>query len=230
LLFVLLLPLRSFAGREPATIVRAVDGDTLEVSLNGHPEKVRLIGVDTPEVHESEKLHRDSVRTHQDEATIKALGQRAWDFTKSLVHAGDQVQLEYGQEPRDRYHRVLAFVWLPDGRMLNETIICEGYANALTRYPFRSDYMERFRACERQAREQGKGLWAAEGLREAPVAKPPSQVSTTVGDVIRGNKRSKIYHLPGCPDYSHISVSNIVEFRTEQDALQAGYRRAKNCR
>src|SRR5262249_1038545 len=129
-LFVLLLPSRSFAGREPATIIRAVDGDTLEVSLNGHPEKIRLIGVDTPEVHVSKKLHRDSARTHQDEATIKALGQRAWDFTKSLVHAGDQVQLEYGQEPRDKYHRILAFVWLPDGRMLNETIMCEGYANA----------------------------------------------------------------------------------------------------
>jgi len=146
LLFVLLLPLWSFAGREPATIIRAVDGDTLEVSLDGHSEKVRLIGVDTPEVHESEKLHRDSARTHQDEATIKALGQRAWDFTKSVVHAGDQVRLEYGQEPRDKYYRILAFVWLPDGRMLNETIICEGFGNAYMRYPFNPEYMERFRA------------------------------------------------------------------------------------
>src|SRR5205814_3546047 len=151
----LCLPFSSFA-KDPATIVRAVDGDTLEVSLSGHQEKVRLIGVDTPEVFESQKLHRDIARTHQDEATIKALGKRASEFTKSLVHAGDTVQLEYDQQARDKYHRLLAFVWLADGRMLNEVLVCEGYTNAYTRYPVRSDYMERFRACERSVGEGKK--------------------------------------------------------------------------
>src|SRR5882724_5094824 len=119
-LLTLLLAVPSFA-KEPATIVRVVDGDTIEVKLKEQKEKVRLIGVDTPEKFESDKLHRDAARTGQNEKTIRALGERASDFTKSLVHPGDTVQLEYGQEARDKYRRVLAFVWLPSGKMLNET-------------------------------------------------------------------------------------------------------------
>jgi micrococcal nuclease len=99
-LFVLLLALFSALpafAKDPATIVRVVDGDTLEVKLNDQKEKVRLIGVDTPEKFESDKLHRDAARTGQDEKTIRALGERASDFTKSLVKRGDTVQLEYDQ-------------------------------------------------------------------------------------------------------------------------------------
>src|SRR4029450_14060652 len=93
--------------------------------------------------------------------TIQDTDKRASNLSKSLVKRGDTVQVEYDQQPRDKYQRLLAFVWLSDGRMLNETIVCEGYGNALTRYPFRSDYTTRFRSCERQAREQGKGRWGA---------------------------------------------------------------------
>lgn len=230
--FLLLLPSQALASREEATIVRVVDGDTLEVKIQGQSEKVRLIGVDTPEVHESDKLRRDAGRTKQDKETIKALGKRASNFTKSLIHAGDQVNLEYGQEPRDKYQRLLAFVWLSDGRLLNETIICEGYAVALTRYPFRSDYMERFRACERQAREKNKGLWATDNGTTS-LSSPGTPPATSVAPdntQIRGNKKSRIYHLPHCPSYRGISSANVVEFKTETSALEAGYRKTKNCK
>jgi micrococcal nuclease len=116
LLLALFSALPAFA-KDPATIVRVVDGDTLEVKLNGQKEKIRLIGVDTPEKFESDKLHRDAARTDQNEKTIRALGERASDFTKSLVKRGDTVQLEYDQQLRDKYQRLLAFVWLSDGRM-----------------------------------------------------------------------------------------------------------------
>lgn len=225
LLYVFLVAYPAVA-RDAATVTRVVDGDTLEITLKGKTEKVRLIGVDTPETFESDKLRRDVERTGQDKATIKALGQRASEFTKGLVHAGDSVELEYGQEPRDRYRRLLAFVWLSDGRMLNETIICEGYANALTRYPFRSDYMERFRACERTAREQGKGLWSTGAVEPSPAPSPSSAPSATL---IKGNRNSKVYHLPGCPGYNRSKPENVVIFATEQDARQGGYRKAKNC-
>ena len=228
LLLVLCQPFSSFA-KDAATVVRAVDGDTLEVALNGRHEKVRLIGVDTPEVFESQKLHRDVARTHQDEKTIQALGKRASEFTKSLVHTGDQVELEYGQEPRDKYHRVLAFVWLADGRLLNEVIICEGFGNALTRYPFRTDYMERFRACERQAREGEKGLWGAGLAAQEPGSVSASQPTSVQSGDIHGNRRSMIYHLPTCPDYGRISPKNVVPFKSEEEASKAGYRKAKNC-
>ena len=151
------------AGSADSTLVtRVVDGDTLVIQFNGHEEKVRLIGVDTPELHESQKLHRDAQRSGQDTATIQALGRQASDFVKILVRSKDRISLEYDQQQRDKYGRLLAFVWLADGRMLNEVIICEGYAPALTRYPFRRDYMERFRTCAQQARAAGKGLWTTE--------------------------------------------------------------------
>lgn len=156
------LPPLSIA-RDAATVMRVSDGDTLIVTLNEEQEKVRLIGVDTPEVHESDKLRRDATNTGQDVATIQALGQRALDFTTSLIPPGTQIQLEYGQQLRDESNRLLALVWLPDGRMLNETLICEGYAYRLIDYPFRQAYMNRFRICLWLASSQGKGLWG-EGL------------------------------------------------------------------
>jgi micrococcal nuclease len=80
---VLLVPLA--VARDAATVTRVVDGDTLEITLKGKTERVRLIGVDTPEKFESDKLRRDVERTGQDEATIKQLGEQASAFTKSLV-------------------------------------------------------------------------------------------------------------------------------------------------
>ena|SRR5262245_2468200 len=113
--------------------------------------------------------------------------------------------------------------------MLNETIVCEGYANALTRYPFRQEYMDRFRACERQARAQGKGLWS-EGLtgQVAPASSTRATASATEG-AIKGNRRSKIYHLSSCPGYDRVSAGNMVTFPSETAATRAGYRKAKNC-
>lgn len=228
LLFFFIFLIASHAlARDAATVVRVVDGDTLEITLKGKTEKVRLIG-STPLRNSSlTKLRRDVEHTGQDEATIKQLGERVSTFTKNLVHAGDTVELEYGQERRDRYERLLAFVWLANGKMLNETIICEGYTNALIRYPFREDYMERFRVCERTAREQGKGLWNTGAMAQTLPAPSASSASSTA--IIRGNKNSKIYSLPGCPRYNQSKPENVATFSTERDAQQAGYRKAKNC-
>jgi nuclease-like protein len=113
--------------------------------------------------------------------------------------------------------------------MLNETLICEGYANAETRYSFQQAYMDRFRACERQAREQGKGLWG-EGLTGQPASAPAARPTARTGPgKIKGNPDSKIYHLTGCPNYASLSKEHTVWFATEAAAQQAGYHKAKNC-
>jgi micrococcal nuclease len=135
------------------------------------------------------------------------------------VKRGDAVQLEYDQQQRDKFQRLLAFVWLSDGRMLNETIVCEGYGNAYTRYPFKQDYMDRFRTCER--------LWG-EGLA-APASAAASQPASAAEGEIKGNRRSMVYHLPTCPDYGRINAKNVVPFTTEEEAMKAGYRKAGNC-
>lgn len=125
-------------------VVRVVDGDTLLLDGN---ERVRLIGVNTPESVDPRR-------------PVEKFGKEAASFTRSLVE-GKQVRLEFDQERRDRYGRTLAYVYLPDGTLVNEVIIREGYGFAYTRFPYKR--MERFRSLEREAREQGRGLWGASG-------------------------------------------------------------------
>ncbi|MFA5286882.1 MAG: thermonuclease family protein [Candidatus Omnitrophota bacterium] len=135
-------------------VKRVVDGDTL-VLANG--ERVRLIGIDTPEIHESAKLHRDSKKSNQDISTIKELGQRSYQFTKDLVE-GKAVSLEFDVERQDRYKRLLAYVYLKDGRFVNAEIVRQGYASLMT-YPPNVKYADLFLKLFREARENKRGLW-----------------------------------------------------------------------
>jgi micrococcal nuclease len=135
-------------------VSRVVDGDTLKLSDG---ERVRLIGIDTPEVHYSDKLLRDANSSGKDAAAIQAMGQKASDFTKSLV-AGKKVRLEFDVKRRDRYGRLLAYVYLEDGTFVNAKIIEEGYAQVMT-IPPNVKYSDLFLKLQREAREKGKGLW-----------------------------------------------------------------------
>jgi micrococcal nuclease len=128
----------------PVTVVRVVDGDTIKVS-NG--ETLRLIGVDTPE-------------TVDPRAPVQCFGREASARAHTLLD-GASVRLEYDptQGRYDRYGRTLAYVWLADGRLYNETIIAEGYAHEYT-YAIPYRYRARFRAAERAAREAERGLWS----------------------------------------------------------------------
>lgn len=135
-------------------VERAVDGDTLKLS-NG--DKVRLIGIDTPEMHESEKLYRDSRKSGQDARTIQALGRKAYAFTRSLVE-GKTVRLEFDVEKRDKYKRLLAYVYLSDGTFVNAEIVKQGYASLMT-YPPNVKHADEFLQLYRQARENKIGLW-----------------------------------------------------------------------
>ena len=121
---------------------RVVDGDTLQ--LEGG-ERVRLIGVDTPE----------SVAPNRPQ---EFFGLEAAAFPRQLVE-GKQVRLEFGDERYDIYGRTLAYVYLlEDGTFLNSEIIRQGYGYAYTRFPFR--YQDEFRRLQREARENRIGLWA----------------------------------------------------------------------
>jgi len=122
---------------------RVIDGDTIAVEKNGKKEKVRLIGVDTPEtVHPSKP--------------VEYFGKEASEFTRKKVE-GKRVRLEYDWQSRDKYGRLLAYVYIEDGTFLNAEIIRQGYGFAYTRYPFK--YLEDFREYEREARGNNRGLW-----------------------------------------------------------------------
>ncbi len=155
------LGLRSLPLAHPAAakgelfyVSRVVDGDTLKLS-NG--ERVRLIGVDTPELHYSEKLLRDAKRSGKDIRAIQALGRMASDFTKALCQ-GKKVRLEFDVERRDRYGRILAYVYLEDGQFVNARILEEGFGQIMT-IPPNVKYAGLFLKLESSARDNRRGLW-----------------------------------------------------------------------
>lgn len=141
---------------EEATLAHVVDGDTIVVILNSNKERVRLIGIDTPESRMNKRVEKQ--KNLGDAETVIQLGKEAKEFTKSLVKPGDKVYLEFDVQSKDRYGRILAYVYLKDGRMLNKEIICNGYAMPLTIQP-NVKYEEEFRKCFKEAREKGLGLW-----------------------------------------------------------------------
>lgn len=139
---------------ENILIKRAVDGDTL-VLENG--QRVRLIGIDTPEIHESNKLYRDSRKTGQDIRVIQGLGRRSLQFTKDLVE-GKRVRLEFDVEKHDKYGRLLGYIYLKDGTFVNAEIIKQGFASIMT-IPPNVKYADLFLRLYQEARENKRGLW-----------------------------------------------------------------------
>ncbi len=148
------MPLGRTYNYSDVLVTRAVDGDTLVLESG---ERVRMIGIDTPEMHESKKLYRDAQRTKQDAATIQKLGRISYGFTRNLVE-GKRVSLEFDVEKYDRYKRLLAYVYLKDGTFVNAKIVEEGYASLMT-YPPNVKHADEFLKLYREARENRRGLW-----------------------------------------------------------------------
>jgi micrococcal nuclease len=118
------------------------DGDTLRC-VDG--QRVRLLMIDAPELGQG------------------ASGEAAGDALRALAPPGTRVRLETDVRERDRFERILAYAWLPDGRMVNEEMARSGYAVALV-YPPNGHHADRIRAAVRQARAARRGLWADGGF------------------------------------------------------------------
>ena len=159
-LFISLFVTIRSARADVATVLHVTDSGTLVAVLKGKTERVRLLGVDDLEMGDTEKLGRETQRNRQVMAYLHALARPVVDFVKTLARRGDQIVLEYDQQRRDQYGRLRAFVWLADGRMLNETIICAGYSRSYPSADYvRREYMARFFTCADEARAAGKGRW-----------------------------------------------------------------------
>lgn len=127
-------------------VSKFIDGDTLQVDMSGVHESIRFIGVDTPETHDPRKA-------------VQCFGQAAANFTIQLI--GQQaIRLEADplNTNRDRYNRLLRYVYLPDGTLVNAELIKQGYGFAYTSFPFSKS--DEFRKLQTEARQQGKGLWS----------------------------------------------------------------------
>jgi micrococcal nuclease len=149
--------------KETLLVKRVIDGDTFELE---NKDRVRLLGIDTPEEFESSKLDRDAERTGQDKKTIQKLGMLASDFSKKLI-SGKRVMLmrEPDYQDKDIYGRLLRYVYLEDGTFVNKRIVEEGYAVAYRKYPISK--LDEFIRAEKEARINKKGLWGSiDGIKQ----------------------------------------------------------------
>ncbi|MCM1231565.1 MAG: thermonuclease family protein [Ruminococcus flavefaciens] len=130
------------------TLVRVVDGDTYVIDTGGEEKKIRLIGVDTPESVAPADYRKENT----------AEGKEISDIVKDKIAEGDILYIEYDVQETDRYGRTLAYLYFPDGMMIQEWLLSNGYANVVTYQP-NVKYSEHFSELAHTAMENNIGLW-----------------------------------------------------------------------
>lgn len=154
--------LQKIAASQPGLwhVNRAVDGDTIDVQQGSDKATVRLIGVDTPETHDPRK-------------PVQCFGQAAAAHTRSLVEGNDvRLAPDPQDQDRDKYGRLLRYVYLPDGTLVNAELIRDGYGFAYVVFPF--EKLDEFRQLESHARQANRGLWAGCNVNSSSLIKQTS--------------------------------------------------------
>lgn len=139
-------PLADGTAARPGRVVHVVDGDTVDLRLDGHRERARLLGIDTPE----------TVKPH---TPVQCYGPEASARTKALLPEGTPVLVQRDREARDRYGRLLVYLWRSADRLfVNESLLRDGYARVLSIAP-NTTRRAQLGAAAAQARGQHRGLW-----------------------------------------------------------------------
>ena len=209
-------------------VVGVVDGDTLRVSVDGTTERLRVIGIDAPELRYDE-----------------CQAQAAASAMQSLVQSTDVwIAADPTQDDRDRYNRILRHVWTVDGRSVGEELVRAGLA---TEYTYDRDYagQQQYRAAEELAQGERLGVWGlcdqpevveAVPSPSAPAAPAPVPLAPPVAAeecLIKGNisrEGERIFHVPGQRHYDETRIDLSAGerwFCSEQEARDAGWRKAK---
>ncbi len=201
IIFVLFIPFATLGGTLPktGTVVWIADGDTFHLQ-NG--EKVRLLGINCPE-----KRHKDKPG--------ECYGYEATRFAIKLLKR-KKVRLEYDKIKRDRYHRLLAYVYLPSGQMVNVIMVRKGYAHVLTIRP-NTRYRDRLLRAQRMALDENIGIWKH--------CKPEKEEYYYIG-----NLRSLIFHRPNCKFGRMTSSKNVIIFSTRKQAFYQGFAPCRRCK
>jgi micrococcal nuclease len=135
---------------EYVRVVEVNDGDTITVILEGRKERVRLIGIDAPELHQ------------------RPWGQRAKRHLQEMLNASQwTVSLEFDIEKRDQYGRLLGYIWTSDRWLINVRMLKDGYAMLFT-VPPNIRYVDKFKKAQDEARGKSLGIWGKRGLKETP--------------------------------------------------------------
>lgn len=195
LLCLLVIPGFSSGGAE----VRFVyDGDTVLLETG---ESVRYLGIDAPEMNFDGK-------------GAEFMAEEARAFNERAI-LGKRIHLELDREKRDHHGRLLAYVYLPDGRMINMELVENGLARVLS-VPPNLRYQGRFVEAQQKAMTGRSGIWR-------------SEVDSGDGPYM-GNRRSFRFHRPDCPYGSRIHSRNLVRFETRREAFWEGYSPCARCR
>ena len=240
-------PIRAWiVGRPPASpaqeltaaqVIRVIDGDTVEVSISGARDTIRLIGMDTPEVRPAQ--------CHGPEASARA--------TELLANQSVLLEKDTVAGERDSFNRLLRYIWLPDNQLFNDVMIREGHAKQLAYRDQAYKHREQFEAAERDAHQSGRGFWGPPCFGNPRPPRPPVQTPPAVSGtpstpnptpapipgsappgpggtcpdthLIKGNRPSMIYHVPGSRDYDRTRAESC--FADEAAAQAAGFRPAR---
>ncbi|MCD4755293.1 MAG: thermonuclease family protein [Deltaproteobacteria bacterium] len=187
-----------FCFAEKSVFVRhIIDGDTIVLKKG---TKVRYRGINSPEI------------PHKDKPG-EPLGWAATKRNRQLVQ-GRLVRLIQDDEKRDRFGRLLAYVFLSDGRMVNEILVREGMAFVCFSEKG-SSFSKRLLAAQREAIDARRGIWSI-----PPVRPEPYYV---------GNRQSLRFHRPSCPYGKKTSKTNRIIFKSRSDACKEGFCRCKKC-
>ena len=188
-------------------VLRVVDGDTIVVRYLGKPEKVRLLHVDTPE------------SVHPDQRRNTELGKKAAAYTRSRLE-GKEICLEFGDEKRGNYGRLLAYVML-DQDNFNLELVRQGWSPYYTKYGKSQKFHQQFLDAQALARKEGRPVWAGQGKTLA--ASTPSSPEGP----FRGNTASRVFHAPSCRWYQ---CKNCTRTFPSKDAAQKqGFRPCPIC-
>jgi micrococcal nuclease len=183
-------------AREWVAVKRITDGDTIELADGRF---VRYIGVNAPEINHEHN-------------TAEPFGLKARMRNAELV-GGHRIRLELDLERLDAYGRTLAYVFLPDGSMVNEQLLRSGLAYCLYKMP-NVKYEGRLLKAQRDAMHAKLGMWR--DWRET-------------GEWYVGNRNSRRFHLSSCPEVKRISPQNRIRFTKRWDAFWAGYAPSREC-
>ncbi|WP_336636244.1 thermonuclease family protein [Lysinibacillus fusiformis] len=211
-----------------------IDGDTIRIKYNGSSEKVRFLLVDTPE-------------TNHETLGEQPYGPEAKEFTKQLLAGQDTVYLEFDVSYRDKYKRLLAYIYTKEGISVQEQLLKNGLARVAYIYDPNTKHVEWFKSIQKTAQQSAIGIWSVEDYvtnrgydkdvyyaaikNENPsnIVEDKSNTNNNKGSChIKGNinsKGNKIYHMPGQRDYENTIAEEM--FCTEEEAKAAGFIPAK---
>lgn len=213
-------------------VTRVVDGDTAVIKLaTGASEKVRFIGINTPE----------STTQHE------PYGEEASAYTQRML-SGQTVYLETDAELRDRYGRLLAYIWLQEPvadsdaevrtSMFNARLVLDGYAEQAT-YPPNVKYVELFAVYAREAREAERGLWGLSATSAGAAASGGAAAGSSAGggsgssgastSGYIGNRNTMKFHLAVCSSVGDMNPANKVPLATRAQGIAGGYVPCKRC-